>query len=406
MLLCCHPCALLVGRLQRSPPVSNGVHVGGGSRWRPSGGYHGGVTIPADSRRQISVESEAFLSGVVAALAGIAFSLVAFWGRLTPLWGAWSVGAAAAWIAGAVSLLSGSAAYVRSRDLPGQEWRRQQPLWRTVADAVFISLMHVSIVVLGVIGVFLVLQRGFRGLRVDGPTATVSVAVFAGVTGYVVYVSMAAITTRKLAVLLVSFVAIGALTSMATAQNPQWWEMNFSALGMSRDISGSIFNLTLIVGGIIVFSLATYVGRDVTMLVDAGRLRFRYARRSVGGMFAVMGIMLTGVGLAPVNVAPHVHNFCAAGMALAFGILLLSSPLQLRGMPWAFFGVCGLTLILLASATYLYAGTGYYNLTAFELIAFALIFGWLSLFIRFIAAMQVGLNSSSASSRAPAQLNR
>ena len=45
---------------------------------------------------------------------------------------------------------------------------------------------------------------------------------------------------------------------MLTASDPQWWKNNLSALGMTDDISSLAFNLTLIVAGIIVTTLARY----------------------------------------------------------------------------------------------------------------------------------------------------
>ena len=43
-------------------------------------------------------------------------------------------------------------------------------------------------------------------------------------------------------------------------------------------------------------------------------------------------------------------------------------------------------MLLLGSAL-LFEPIAYYNLTAFELAAFSIIFGWISVFIRFVSAL-------------------
>ena len=71
---------------------------------------------------------------------------------------------------------------------------------------------------------------------VDGITATGATAVSAGLAGYWIYLSVSAITTNRLATLLVVFMSSSVLASMATAQDPAWWEYHFSQLGTADDI--------------------------------------------------------------------------------------------------------------------------------------------------------------------------
>ena len=44
---------------------------------------------------------------------------------------------------------------------------------------------------------------------------------------------------------------------------------------------------------------------------------------------------------------------------------------------------------MLIASFLLFSPVAYYNLTAFELIAFSIIFGWISVFIRFVNALAV-----------------
>jgi hypothetical protein len=96
-----------------------------------------------------------------------------------------------------------------------------------------------------------------------------------------------------------------------------------------------------------------------------------------------MGVMLACVGLIPVDVNLLLHNLSATGMALMFLALLIAGPRLLRGMPrtyflsaWAFLAATVLSVVLFVVT--------YFSLTAFEIIVFALIFGWIAVFIRFL----------------------
>jgi hypothetical protein len=93
--------------------------------------------------------------------------------------------------------------------------------------------------------------------------------------------------------------------------------------------------------------------------------------------------MLACVGIFPVNVNLLLHNLSAMGMAVMFLVLLASGPRMLRGMPrtyflssWAFLAALVVSLVLFV--------VQYFSLTAFEIIVFALIFGWIAVFIRFL----------------------
>ncbi|MFC8681981.1 hypothetical protein ACFT30_10700, partial [Microbacterium ureisolvens] len=98
-----------------------------------------------------------------------------------------------------------------------------------------------------------------------------------------------------------------------------------------------------------------------------------------------MGIMLACVGIFPVDVNLALHNLSASGMAAMFLVLLIGGPNFLRGMPrtyfvasWGFLGAMVVSVVLFIPAI------GYFSLTAFEIIVFALIFGWIAVFIRFL----------------------
>ncbi|WP_248241620.1 hypothetical protein [Microbacterium kunmingense] len=100
-----------------------------------------------------------------------------------------------------------------------------------------------------------------------------------------------------------------------------------------------MFNGTLIVGGLLVTAFSVYIAHDLAAVAGAGGLDAGARWRAVPTLFVVMGIMLAGVGAVPVSLSLLVHNLCAMGLAAMFLALV-----------------------------------------------FALIFGWIAVFIRFLTA--------------------
>ena len=110
----------------------------------------------------------------------------------------------------------------------------------------------------------------------------------------------------RLAALLAVFLVTGVLTSMLTAEDPQWWQENLSALGMSSDASGVAFNVTLIVAGVVVTTLAGYSTR--TLDATAGTASARRRVRQLEGGIILIGVLLACVGLFPVDEQFWLHT--------------------------------------------------------------------------------------------------
>ena len=340
----------------------------------------------SESRTTVGLESEAVVVGVIAAVIGIAVGGFVFAGSAPPLWGGWSIGLLAAIVVLVVSLIASYVGYWRARHLPGQQWRLGLAPWKFILDATNVAAVHALIAAIGTIAVFVLLSLSFRGVTLDGWVSAGGVGASSGMVAYWVYLSVSKIDTAKLTTLLVLFISITVLTSMATASDPLWWEYHFSKLGMLGDGSANLFNTSLIIAGLLVTTFSLYLQRDITALVDLKVLRYRWSARTMSTLFVVMGFMLAGVGLFPLTVSVTLHNICAAGMAVAFFFLLLGCPIVLRGMPWTFFAVTGGFFLAMVGSVVLFAVTGYFNLTFFELVVFVIIFGWIATFIRFLGA--------------------
>lgn len=333
----------------------------------------------------LRAESEAVYAaagaGVLGALYGLAVALVVPDLPLADSDGAFGLLAAA----GAAVVAAGAAGtgYWRSRNREGQQWRRALPSWKFTVNTVSVVIVHTALAFLAVLAGFRLLALGFIGLPVITFWAIVLMTLSLGLSAYVVYLSVSRMTTQRMSTLLMSFVVIGTLTAMLTTPDPQWWKVHFSQLGSFQDLSSYVFNGTLIAGGLLVTTFAVYIANDLRVLVDEGVLRNPRAPRIVSTLFVVMGVMLALVGVFPVNVNLLLHNLSASGMAVMFLVLLIGGPRFLRGMPRTYFLSAWAFLAATIASVILFAVT-YFTLTAFEIVVFALIFGWIAVFIRFL----------------------
>lgn len=171
--------------LRRSgEPALSGESALGGGRAEPGSGVRG--------------ETDATLAFAAAGGIGALVGLIGFWGRVTPLWGGWSMGAVAAIVAGASALLVAWIAYWRARRAPGQRWRLALPSWLFIIDTASVAVVHAALAMVLTVAVFALFQRSFVGLEADTFMAVVGVGLPAGLAAYWTAVSCQGITTRRL----------------------------------------------------------------------------------------------------------------------------------------------------------------------------------------------------------------
>lgn len=253
-------------------------------------------------------------------------------------------------------------------------------------DILALAIAHGVIALLGWTLMAVILEQAFIGAEVFALPVLILAGATAGMTAYVAFFSATHMDLQLLAVVLAVFLVFGVLASMLTASDPDWWKDNLSALGMTTNVSALAFNLTLIVAGFLVTTLARYATRGVptTNPVGVGRVRV---------CLIVVGVFLALVGVFPVNLFFGIHTGVASGMVVAFGVLVIGLPSWIPGMPrpfvllgWLFLGV---TLVLAV-----FFAVGYYTLTAVELVAGILVFTWIILFIRNAAALEQDARSA------------
>ncbi|WP_448006610.1 hypothetical protein [Agromyces bauzanensis] len=330
---------------------------------------------------QESLESLALIVGAIAFVVGAVIEMLVHWGQSLEIAGRGSLGdfvaiggaitGALAFVIGRLSVRRGRAARVAHDDLaaPGAQLH-----WFDVAA---LALAHGLIALIGWVGAASVLERSFEGAVVYPLPAAVLAGVALALTAYVCFLSAVRMTPLLLSLVLAMFLVVGALASMLSSTDPLWWQKNLSALGITNDVSSLAFNLTLIVAGLIVTIIARYAtaGLPTTTRQEArGRTVVRYG-------LVLIGIFLACVGIFPVSDFFLLHNIVATGMAVAFAVLVIGLPWFIPSMPRVFV-ILGYVYVGVIVVLAVFFATGYYNLTAVELVAAVLIFSWIIVFLR------------------------
>ena len=340
-----------------------------------------------------SLESSALLLGAGIFVVAAIVAAIVFLGRVLPISGPGSVGQFVALGSAIATALVVIAAIVlrqaSTSSLPMPRHGLDVPTVRLHwYDIGALALAHAIIALLGWLGIADLMSRSFAGAVVYAFPATVLAAVAIAVTAYAVFLSAVSLTPMLLSVVLVVFLAVGAFTSMLSASDPLWWQKNLSTLGISDDISALAFNLTLIIAGVIVTTIAHYATATIPVSTPA-EVR---GRNFVRGALILIGVLLACVGIFPMDEFLGAHNVAASGMAAVFVTMVIGLRRFIPAMPRVFIllGYLFVGVIVVLAVFYV---TGYYNLTAVELVAFLLIFSWLIVFLRNTGAMPASQQS-------------
>ncbi|WP_062517083.1 DUF998 domain-containing protein [Demequina gelatinilytica] len=248
-----------------------------------------------------------------------------------------------------------------------------------VVDVAALALAHGVIALLSWTLVAVVLAGGFVGATLYTLPILALSGAAAAVTAYAAFLSAAHMNPELLAVVLAVFLVEGILASTLTASDPDWWMQNLSTLGISHDVSAMAFNLTLIVAGFLVTVLARVATRDVPTSTEHGV-------RSVRTALIVIGIFLGLVGVFHVDTHFWIHTAVASGMAVTFAVLTIRLRAWVPGISRAFLPV-GWAFVAVIFVLAFFFATGYYSLTAVELVAGVLVFTWIILFQRNVGAL-------------------
>ena len=101
----------------------------------------------------------------------------------------------------------------------------------------------------------------------------------------------------------------------------------------------------------------------------------------------VVGVFLACVGIFPVDEYFTIHNVVASGMAVIFVVTVIALRVWVPSIPRIFL-ILGYVYVGVIVVLAIFFVTGYYNLTAVELVAGVLIFSWVIVFLRTMGALR------------------
>lgn len=340
------------------------------------------MTIDLNAR--VELERVSLVVGGVAFLVGGLVGLAFLRGH-TPLFGRGSIGDITAVSAGVIGALTCLAVMglIGDNVLP---WHRNLSRLRRVVDLIGLMLMFGSISLLLVMGLFQLFSNAFRTIRFDEWSGAFLVALTCAAVGYIVASATSQLDTSSLSVYLGIFIFAGAIFSAMTSSNEYWWRVHFSTLGTAIDASGIAFNFTLILSGLVIITLSDFIVYDLARMVrfDGGSARkvgiSRYG-------FILFGLCLAGIGAFPESFSHRGHIISTWSSVAVVVLLMLYVVVVFPRLRRAFWLPTLLIGGILGAAAYLHRGIWYLNITAFEMIAVALVLVWLFLLIRAVSSV-------------------
>ncbi|GEK80016.1 DUF998 domain-containing protein [Agrococcus baldri] len=334
---------------------------------------------PTGTRARL--ELHAVVAAGVAGAAAFGVALLLLHGGTHPIGGDGSVARVAAFTTGAAAAVSFTVAHLRS-DAPLPALSRHLQATLRVTATLAIALVTFGLGYLAATSAGEIFQAGFVGLELDAFGGALACAIASGAAAYLAHPLGDDVSTASLGVLVPTFLVVGVLFSMLTASDPDWWQLHFSELGAGGGISGFAFNMTLVLSGLLVATMGTYVRADLARATG----QQGHGARGVGLLLAAIGGCMVLTGLVRVDVAEWLHIGFASGMVVVFAALCVGLPWLAPRLPRAIHLVSIAMVVGTLVALVLWVPVGYYNFTGFEFAACGLIFVWLSVFVRGVVA--------------------
>ena len=348
---------------------------------------------------ELDIERYGLWAGLFCAVFGLIVGLIVFADQMPMLFGGLSVGSTASVTAGVGAGVASAYAF-RSLLRYREPWLRRIPRWRQYIVGLGLVTVHVaSTIMITLVGSYLIGQA-FIGLHLDVLAGSLLVAAITGFSAYLCLVATARTNAENLSVVLGIYMAAGVLISMLLAEDQSWWQRMFSRLGTSQSGLGSFwtFNTTMVISGLVLAAFTEFLTRDLNLLAQGYRCRpslerYPLVRRLrprpavVRWCLVVVSVGVIGIGSVPMDLLPEVHSAFVQLASGAMILLLVGTVVLLPGYPAVFHLMSASALGALWFSFLLWSEWSYFNLTGFELCAVAILFAWISVFIRTTAAM-------------------
>lgn len=241
--------------------------------------------------------------------------------------------------------------------------------WRTFP---VIVISFVLILSLALMGIAWGLSRLFTGITFGHVVAMMLFFVFVTAINYIMVRIGLAVNYGMLTTIMILVITSGAVMSMAS-NGRNWWQHNLSFLGTKHANNSWQFNLTLVFSSLLMVALVDYIFVSLRAVV-----KNTWRTITLRIILTVTALDVGAVGLFPNNANFHVLHDKVAGylvyliIILIIGIRWLLPEVGKRFLALSY-GMCvGLVVIDL-----MFKPLHIISLTAFELIAFILAFGWI-----------------------------
>lgn len=334
-------------------------------------------------------ESRAVIAAAVWGVTSFLLGLLIFNDKFTPIFGRDSVGLTSALF---TALSAGSVFFwgLYTRHPRIIELRKLQTsklgLLRRWLKVLALTFVMAALGFLSTSILFFVLQQAFIGVTFDMYAASAVMAVATGLGAYVAYLTAVVLSPMLLSTLLALFLVGGVLTSAISNSDPYWWQLHFSSLGGGGTGSAEVFNITLIIAGLVIWVLAGVLGNDLTALQKRKKRYYPHRVRVFQVALVGIGIALAMVGAFVYDINVIIHNAAAASMAFIFLALVAGLPYIVPNLSRTFYTFSYGMIAALLICIILFYRVEYFNLTTFELSAAAVVFTWLVVLVRQIAA--------------------
>lgn len=259
---------------------------------------------------------------------------------------------------------------------------------KLVFDYIVLALGYMIIALALTVLVLNILSHAFVNVQMAAFSAALVVTVFTALTMYGITSLSVKIQSRDIVNALTLFLVGGVFISMSTVQDRAWWQINFSFLGTTSGPSAYIFNVTLVLSGLLLLCLTDHLLSDLQYVVKGDKTSVLRRTEIVKIMFILISLSLAGVGLFPWDIHPLLHTGSAYMLVVLFAIMVIGLKWLIPNLSKSFYANSYTLLGLLVVSFVLWQPFHYFNQTAFELIAFCLIFIWLVLFLRTITNLK------------------
>ncbi|WP_204121223.1 MULTISPECIES: DUF998 domain-containing protein [Levilactobacillus] len=269
--------------------------------------------------------------------------------------------------------------FIRDRKNPHTHFS-QNIYWRNFP---VIVLSFALILGLALTGSMWLLGVLFKGASFGRVTASLILFAFGVVTNSVMIYFALVVDAGVLSTVLILVIISGVVIAMAVNNQKYWWQHNLSFLGTNGAASGWQFNATLIFSALLMIALIDYLFVRLHEVFPKSRQLL-----VLRTLLTLTALDLGMVGVFPNNANSHeLHDQVAVFLVYFIIALIVGVRWLLPDITKDFLYLSDGVGVALVVAALLFQVFGYFSLTAFEMMAFVLAFGWLLMLLDRIEAL-------------------